>query len=117
MARPYNADFYSIAPDCAGPLISCGFPDICPEAKPVLNADFVDGEIHKSSQSMGPWKAEGKGEGANGFHEAFFQKAWDVVGRSVVSFVGRVLEGRMLNPDVTEALIVLIPKVENPFKI
>lgn len=40
---------------------------------------------------MGPIKASG----SDGFHAAFFQKSWDVMRKSVVSFVQDVLVEEM----------------------
>lgn len=74
---------------------------------------FFSGEIHRSLQSMGPWKAPGP----YGIHAAFLQKAWEVVGGSIVSFVQGVLEVGEPSPKIAETLIELIPKLENPCRI
>lgn len=74
---------------------------------------FFSWEKYNELQNIGPLKAPG----LDGFHAAFFQKVWDAIGGSVVSFVWGLLEGGDLPPVVAEALVVLVPEVENSHTI
>ncbi|KAH1098612.1 hypothetical protein J1N35_015533 [Gossypium stocksii] len=59
---------------------------------------------------MAPLKALG----SDGFHVLFYQSQWDYVGVSICSWVKEVFEGKSIDPELNNTLIVLIPKTPNP---
>lgn len=70
-------------------------------------------ETHKSLMGMGSLKAPGP----DGFHALFFKKTWNLTGRALHSFAQGILQGGDFPPEVTEALLVLIPKEQKPSSI
>jgi hypothetical protein len=86
------------------------YPILDETLKSKLDAPIVDLEVKRALFLMSPWKAPGP----DGFPAGFYQKSWEVVGRSVCDFVRRV----WLNPSevstVNQTDICLIPKIEQP---
>ncbi|KAA3463577.1 LINE-1 reverse transcriptase isogeny [Gossypium australe] len=59
---------------------------------------------------MAPLKAPGN----DGYHALFFQSQWDILGNDVCQWVKSVFDGRSIEPELNNTLIVLIPKKESP---
>lgn len=59
---------------------------------------------------MAPLKAPG----SDGFHPLFFQKQWNIIGEVVCDWVKSIFNGGIIDGDLNNTLIVLIPKVSNP---
>lgn len=53
----------------------------------------------------------------DGFQACYFQKTWNTTGPGVFYFVKKVLEEMIIPVEATEAMLVLIPKVESPSDI
>lgn len=62
---------------------------------------------------MCPFKAPGP----DVFQTIFFQKSWEVVKDSFISFFKRVLLGEEKVAQVVKALLILVPKIHNPIKL
>ncbi|KAL9671641.1 hypothetical protein QQ045_009211 [Rhodiola kirilowii] len=74
----------------------------------LLKAPFTDGEVKRALFQMHPTKAPG----LDGFSALFFQSNWGIVGADVVKEVLNCLNNEVLNTDLNETLIVLIPRVK-----
>ena len=74
---------------------------------------FKEEEIKAALNQMHPTKAPGP----DGMLPIFFQKYWDVVGQSVVSYVSQILNTGVMPPKLNETYICLIPKISCPQKI
>lgn len=67
-------------------------------------------EVHRAIMSMKSYKAPGP----NGFQPIFYKKFWEVVGDDVWHFVrDSFMFGQFTHP-VSDTLMVLIPKVDDP---
>ncbi|KAA3482563.1 LINE-type retrotransposon LIb DNA [Gossypium australe] len=75
-----------------------------------LNTAVSNEEIKKALFDMAPLKALG----SDGFHALFFQSQWDILGEDVCQWVKGIFEGKMIEPELNNTLIVLIPKKVSP---
>lgn len=55
-----------------------------------------------------------KSPGPDGVQAIFFKRTWHMIGRTVHSFVRRILEGEEIHEEATEAILVLIPNELQP---
>ncbi|XP_031099806.1 uncharacterized protein LOC116004005 [Ipomoea triloba] len=67
-------------------------------------------EVHKALTNIDPFKAPGP----DGFHAAFYQRMWDVVGDSVFKLVKEAFDSGSLPPSLNDTLLVLIHKIKSP---
>ncbi|XP_031103479.1 uncharacterized protein LOC116007017 [Ipomoea triloba] len=67
-------------------------------------------EVHAALSDMTPFKALGP----NGFHAAFYQRMWGVMGDSLFTLVKNAFESGTLPEGLNDTLVALIPKVNNP---
>ena len=90
---------------------------VAPWVTQVMNGEllgmFNEEEIKAALNQMHPTKAPGP----DGMLPIFFQKYWDVVGQSVVSYVSQILNTGVMPPELNETYICLIPKISCPQKI
>lgn len=101
---------YGEIPEPIGSLLPSKIPrleqgEISSLVRPVTNE-----EIKIALFDMIPLKALG----SDGFHTFFFQKQWSIVGGAVCDWVRKVFNGGVIDADLNNTLIVLIPKVANP---
>ncbi|GAU34270.1 hypothetical protein TSUD_321160 [Trifolium subterraneum] len=75
-----------------------------------LAAPICEGEVKKAVFSMHPWKAPGP----DGFSAGFYQKSWDIVGKTIYNFVENVWHNPSAIAEVNQTDICLIPKVDKP---
>ena len=54
-----------------------------------------------------------KALGPDGFHLVFFQKYWNIIGRSVTSFLKQIFKTHKILEDSNATLLYLIPKTSN----
>ncbi|KAL9670481.1 hypothetical protein QQ045_008034 [Rhodiola kirilowii] len=73
-----------------------------------LNAPFTEGEVKRALFQMHPSKAPG----LDGFSAMFYQRNWEIVGQEVVREVLNCLNNGLMNTELNETLIVLVPKVK-----
>lgn len=78
-----------------------------------LSVEVIDDEIKKVMFDMHPQKLLG----IDGMHVMFYQKNWEVVGRSICSFVHDAFLDGNIADWVNRPVIVLIPKVEKQERI
>lgn len=90
-----------------------GFARLSYEELTDLNRPFSGLEVEQSIKSMGKFKSHGP----DGFQSVFYQENWDVVGDSVKRSVLSFFETGSLPPEMNDALVVLIAKVQKPEKI
>ena len=64
-------------------------------------------EIKEAIFSFKPLKAPDP----NGFHPVFFQKYWNIVGRSITSFLKKIFKTHKISEDLNATLLYLIPKI------
>lgn len=75
----------------------------------------IGGWIHRRGDTyytigMSPLKAPSP----NVFQATFYQRAWNIVGQTVLEYVMKMLKGEENVGTTAEALVVLLPKVESP---
>ncbi|KAA3486878.1 LINE-1 reverse transcriptase isogeny [Gossypium australe] len=87
-----------------------GFPCLNPSEITFLEATILNEEIKRTLFDMAPLKAPG----SDGYHTLFFQSKWDILGNDVCQWVKNVFDGRPIEPELNNTLIVLIPKKDNP---
>ncbi|KAA3469259.1 LINE-1 reverse transcriptase isogeny [Gossypium australe] len=75
-----------------------------------LNKPVLNDEIKKALFDMAPLKAPR----SDGFHALFFQSQWDLVGGDVCEWVQGIFDGKKIEEDLNNTLLVLIPKKNNP---
>ncbi|CAL1358712.1 unnamed protein product [Linum trigynum] len=86
------------------------FPRLAQEELLALLRPFTIMDIHKEIFEMKPFQAPGP----NGFHAAFYQQAWSVVGKSLTDMALDFFNSGALPAEVSESTVVLIPKVDHP---
>ncbi|KAG8473137.1 hypothetical protein CXB51_035140 [Gossypium anomalum] len=86
------------------------FPRISDQNFDFLNKPILNDEIKKALFDMAPLKAPG----SDGYHAFFFQSQWDLVGGAVCEWIQGVFAGNKMENDLTNTLIVLIPKKDRP---
>lgn len=67
-------------------------------------------EIKNDLFSMAPFKAPGP----NGLHASFYQKTWDIVGKSIIDNTTNFWSTGIMPEYLNDTLVTLIPKVNNP---
>lgn len=85
-----------------------GFVQLTNAEQNDLNKPFLVEEVVVAVKSMGKFKAPGP----DGYQPVFYQECWEVVGSSVTRFVLDFFETGVLPMSTNDALIVLLPKVE-----
>ncbi|MBA0602746.1 hypothetical protein Gorai_002916 [Gossypium raimondii] len=55
-----------------------------------------------------------KAPGGDGFQALSFQKQWDLIGLEICEWVKEVFDGKSIEPELKNTLLVLIPKVPSP---
>ncbi|CAM8958980.1 unnamed protein product [Rhodiola kirilowii] len=91
-----------------------GIPKLVTEdMNAMLTAPFSEGEVKRALYQMHPSKAPG----LDGFSAMFYQVNWDIVGPEVVKEVLNCLNNNVLNKELNETLIVLVPKVKKVEKV
>ncbi|KAL9671418.1 hypothetical protein QQ045_008986 [Rhodiola kirilowii] len=86
---------------------------ITTEKNEMLGAPFTEMEVKGALFQMHPTKAPG----LDGFPALFFQNNWDIVGEDVTKEVLNCLNNKVLDAELNETLIVLIPKVRDVEKV
>ncbi|XP_031116600.1 uncharacterized protein LOC116020256 [Ipomoea triloba] len=86
------------------------FPVLSEDSWSTFNAAFSIEEVKSALFDMRPLKAPGP----DGFHAVFYQKAWQVVGRSVFLQVNQFMNSGKLDEGMNDTLIALIPKTGCP---
>ncbi|MBA0845023.1 hypothetical protein Goarm_005853, partial [Gossypium armourianum] len=86
-----------------------GFPSFNSSEITFLKASITNEEIKRALFDMAPLKAPG----SDGFHAYFFQSQWDILGNDVCQWVKDIFDRRLIEPELNNALIVLIPKKES----
>lgn len=90
--------------------LQSSFPIISEVSKAQLSSDFREEEILNAIMSMSLFKAPGP----DGYQAVFYQQTWSVTGPVIISLVKKILGGEKIPKGVAEALLVLIPKIEEP---
>lgn len=89
-----------------------GFPILSQDVKNDILKDLNDVDIRNAVMEMAPLKAPGP----DGFHAIFYQKLWNIVGKTVVDMAMGFFRTGRLPKGLNDTLITLIPKVDNPEK-
>ncbi|KAL9667532.1 hypothetical protein QQ045_001893 [Rhodiola kirilowii] len=76
------------------------------EMNNMLIATFTEAEVKRALFQMHPSKALG----LDGFYALFYQSSWEIVGDDVVKEVLRCLNSDLLDAELNETLIFLVPK-------
>ncbi|XP_031124258.1 uncharacterized protein LOC116026974 [Ipomoea triloba] len=91
-------------------LLDGSYPRLMPEEWREFNKEVSMVEVHNALTSMAPFKAPGP----DGFHAAFYQRMWGVVGNTLYNLVKDAYNTGALPVGVNDNLLVLIPKVNSP---
>lgn len=67
-------------------------------------------EIFSALKEMAPFKAPGP----DGFHPAFYQQNWDIIGPKICDEVQDIFRNSKMNHEWNDTTICLIPKVQSP---
>ncbi|CAL1353594.1 unnamed protein product [Linum trigynum] len=86
------------------------FPRLSHEDLLHLLRPFNAADIYRAIQEMKPFQAPGP----DGFHAAFFQRSWQVVGKALIDMAMSFFAAGSLPEQVVESTVVLIPKVDHP---
>lgn len=86
------------------------FPRLTEESMTLLSCRVQRDEVKKALFDMAPFKAAGP----DGFNPRFYQYNWDTVGDTVCRMVNEVFETGEVKPEINQALITLIPKINQP---
>ncbi|CAM8920557.1 unnamed protein product [Rhodiola kirilowii] len=97
----YRADWWNHEFDAVPKVVTDDMNDM-------LIAPFTEIEVKRALFQMHPTKAPG----LDGFPALFFQSNWDIIGKDVIEVVLNCLNNNMLDVELNETLIVLIPKVK-----
>ncbi|KAA3476668.1 reverse transcriptase [Gossypium australe] len=103
-------NLYSEEPQDMGELPNIRFPILQASEITFLKREVTVDEIKRALFDMAPLKAPG----SDGFHAHFFQSQWDIIGNDICNWVKGVFAGQMINQDLNNTLIILIPKKECP---
>lgn len=106
-AEPINPSLHS--PQTS---ISCTFPAMTESQLASLEVPFSETEVTDTLKMMGAYKAPGP----DGYPAVFFQQHWDLVGKQISETILGLLNENQFAPSLCDALMVLIPKVQNPVK-
>lgn len=85
------------------------FPVILTNEISNLLALAIDEEVRKAVFSMTPLKALGM----DGLQASFFQSQWEIVGPSICKFVRNSLGGVLLDLNLNNTLLLLIPNIQS----
>jgi hypothetical protein len=100
----------SLDPGLILPLIET---KVSPEMNARLLVEFTDKEISDALFQIGPLKAPG----ADGFPARFFQRNWSTLKDEIIPAIKEFFITGVMPSGVNDAIIVLIPKVDNPTKV
>ncbi|KAA3472023.1 reverse transcriptase [Gossypium australe] len=109
-AVEFFGELYGEVPTISRATSKNSFPHLKPSEIMLLETPISNEEIKKAMFDMAPLKAPG----SDGYHALFFQSQWDTLGNDVCQWVKSVFEGRPIEPELNNTLIVLIPKKESP---
>ncbi|KAA3454599.1 Retrovirus-related Pol polyprotein LINE-1 [Gossypium australe] len=109
-AVEFSRKLYGEAPTVSRITSNNGFPCLKPSEIMFLEATISNEEIKRAIFDMAPLKAPG----SDGYHALFFQSQWDILGNDVCQWVKGVFDGRPIEAELNNTLIVLIPKKESP---
>ena len=87
-----------------------GHPTIDDAGKNSLISPITKVEVLAALNSMKPYKAPGP----DGFHCIFFKQYWHIVGDDIFQLVKTSFQTGYFDPEISNTLIALIPKVEPP---
>lgn len=92
------------------PQVYGSFPELDPHEWQQINRPFQPEETKQALFEMDACKSPGP----DGFTAGFYQKAWDVVGVSLVNFALNFFAVGKLHPGCNDTVITLIPKITCP---
>ncbi|XP_031124379.1 uncharacterized protein LOC116027093 [Ipomoea triloba] len=88
------------------------YPPFSSDEWQAFNSHITKEEVRIAVSDMAPFKAPGP----DGFHAAFYQQMWSVVGDSLFEMVRCAYETRQLPVGLNDTLIILIPKLVSAFQ-
>lgn len=113
MAVQYYKELFSSRKEPGGDFITEHFPTIGMNTKKELSRDVSMEEALKALKGMGSYKAPRP----DGFQAIFYKKTWSKIGKSVHSFVKKMLEDGEVLEEAAEAILMLIPKETKPSRM
>lgn len=112
-ATAYFRELYSLADAhllSPSHLSTLDFPDVADSDWASIQKPIEMEEVWQAVKSMGAYKAPG----IDGFQPVFYQKCWNVVGRSMKEEVSSFFNTQKLYSGSNDTLISLIAKVGKP---
>ena len=94
-------------------VLECVEKSVTTEMNSVLLSAFTEDDIRHALFEMGSNKAPGP----DGFHAAFYQHNWDLVGKGVTRMCLNVLNGDHPIEALNATLLCLIPKTKEPRQV
>ncbi|XP_019199070.1 PREDICTED: uncharacterized protein LOC109192823 [Ipomoea nil] len=98
---------------CSQPLLQGAFPRLSTTDWAEINKPFGANEVKEALFEMAPCKSPGP----DGYTAGFYQKAWSLVGDSLIKFTEEFFRDGKLFQGCNDTFISLIPKVGNPESI
>nr|KYP32736.1 Retrovirus-related Pol polyprotein LINE-1 [Cajanus cajan] len=93
--------------------ITPGLPKFPSEAVTMIGGILSSEKVFTDLKSMASFKAPGP----NGFQAIFYKTYWHIIGEKVVQVVQEVFMRGSFDPSLSNILITLIPKVEDPKRL
>ncbi|XP_043814106.1 uncharacterized protein LOC122724009 [Manihot esculenta] len=111
--QSYFQELFSGAVADFGEVISLVQPKVDSHDNAMLTATFVDEEFRHALFQMNPDKTPG----LDGLNPAFFQRHWKILGPDICKACREWLARGALPANISNTLLVLIPKCDNPMLV
>lgn len=109
----YYSQLFISRPSTRGDFIRGHLPCISEDDISMLKSVCTEEEITKTTKNMSPMKSLGP----DGYQPIFYQCTWSTTAQSGVAFVKSILNGNPPPEGTSDALLVLVPKIESPSNI
>lgn len=110
----YFSDLFKRYTSCdLSTALKGNFPTLSDATIDVISKDFIETDVKNAVMEMAPLKAPGP----DGLHVVFYQKMWNIIGKSVFKMTKDFFDTSKLTEGMNDTIITLIPKTENPERL